>query len=139
MVLELINGIYSITVGISLAGFWIVFYLKKQLDSFIEDSFERLFQSRLTTITVNALSSRGHVEDEPGDGAGADACGAFGEVSILLVHERCAGDVEVSPGSVIGEELEEQRAGCRPGGPVAYILDVGDITLQLLPVFIIHG
>jgi hypothetical protein len=43
MVLELVNGIYSITVGISLIGFWVVVYLKKMLDSFIDNSFERLF------------------------------------------------------------------------------------------------
>ena len=43
MTLEIINGIYSITVGFSLIGFWLVIYLKKQLDSFIDDPFERLF------------------------------------------------------------------------------------------------
>jgi hypothetical protein len=43
MVLELINGIYSITVGVSLAGFWLIVYLKKRLDSLIDDSFERIF------------------------------------------------------------------------------------------------
>ncbi len=43
MVLELINSIYSITVGISLVGFWVVVFLRKQLDSFIDNSFERFF------------------------------------------------------------------------------------------------
>jgi len=55
MVLELVNGIYSITVGISLAGFWIFIYVRKELDNFIENSFERFFHI-LAELVISILA-----------------------------------------------------------------------------------
>lgn len=58
MVLELINSIYSIVVGFSLIGFWIVVYARKELDNFIENSFERFFHILAELIiSVSALVS----------------------------------------------------------------------------------
>ena len=55
MVLELINSIYSIIVGVSLAGFWVVFYLRKELDNFIENFFERFFHI-LAELVISILA-----------------------------------------------------------------------------------
>ncbi|MFW9851431.1 MAG: hypothetical protein ACFFDS_00635 [Candidatus Thorarchaeota archaeon] len=55
MVLEIITGIYSLTVGISLIGFWAVFYLRKELNIFIENSLERFFHI-LAEIIISILA-----------------------------------------------------------------------------------
>ena len=42
-ILDYVNGIYAITVGISLNLFWIIVFVLKSSQKLIEDSKERLF------------------------------------------------------------------------------------------------
>lgn len=54
-ILDYINGIYAITVGISLNLFWIVIFVMKSSHKLIEDSKERLFHV-IAEIFISSLA-----------------------------------------------------------------------------------
>ena len=54
-IIDYVNGIYAITVGISLNLFWIVVLVKKSSHKFIEDSKERLFHI-IAEIFISSLA-----------------------------------------------------------------------------------
>ncbi len=54
-ILDYVNGIYAITVGISLNLFWVVVFVMKSSHRFIEDSKERLFHI-LAEIFISSLA-----------------------------------------------------------------------------------
>src|SRR5216684_1060254 len=77
-------------------------------------------------------------QDEVDQGAQGYAGGAFGEPGLGVVVPGGAGDVEVDPGRVAGEFLDEHGAG---DGAAAFaaadVLDVGDGALDEFAVVIV--
>ncbi|MCG3224447.1 MAG: hypothetical protein H7647_08270 [Candidatus Heimdallarchaeota archaeon] len=54
-ILDYVNGIYAITVGVSLNLFWIVIFVMKSSHKLIEDSKERLFHV-IAEIFISSLA-----------------------------------------------------------------------------------
>src|SRR5712691_1583141 len=79
-------------------------------------------------------------QDEVDQGAEGYAGGAFGEPGLGVVVPGGAGDVEVNPGRVAGEFLDEHGAG---DGAAAFaaadVLDVGDGSLDEIAVVVVDG
>src|SRR5713101_2223594 len=79
-------------------------------------------------------------QDEVDQGAEGYAGGAFGEPGLGVVVPGGAGNVEVNPGRVAGEFLDEHGAG---NGAAAFaatdVLDVGDGSLDEIAVVVVDG
>src|SRR5712692_1315571 len=90
--------------------------------------------------TFAILESRSIRQDEVDEGAEGDAGGAFGEPGLGVVVPGGAGDVQVNPGRVAGELLDEHGAG---DGAAAFaaadVLDVGDGALDEFAVVVVDG
>src|SRR5713226_395171 len=79
-------------------------------------------------------------QDEVDQGAEGYAGGAFGEPGLGVVVPSGAGNVQVNPGRVAGEFLDEHGAG---NGAAAFaaadVLDVGDGSLDEIAVVVVDG
>jgi len=79
-------------------------------------------------------------QHEVDEGAEGHAGGAFGEPGLGVVVPGGAGDVQVDPGSVAGEFLDEHGAGDGAAAfPTADVLDVGDSSLDEFAVLVVDG
>src|SRR6266446_2537827 len=79
-------------------------------------------------------------QDEVDQGAEGYAGGAFGEPGLGVVVPGGTGNVQVNPGRVAGEFLDEHGAG---NGAAAFaaadVLDVGDGSLDEIAVVVVDG
>src|SRR3990167_8734511 len=75
-------------------------------------------------------------------GAEADAGGAFGQAGSGLFQPGGAGDVEVNPGRVAHELLDEERAvDGAAAAALAGVADVSNLALDVVGVLVVkrHG
>ena len=73
------------------------------------------------------------------DGADGNAAGAFGDEGFVFVDPGEAGDVEVNPGRVFGKDVKEFSGGDGSAVAAAGVLDVADVGLDHLGVFLAQG
>src|SRR6266446_10487139 len=79
-------------------------------------------------------------QDEVDQGAEGYAGGAFGEPGLGVVVPGGAGNVEMDPGRVAGEFLDEHGAGDGAAAlAAADVLDVGDSALDELAIVVVDG
>jgi hypothetical protein len=81
----------------------------------------------------------GELAGEFDEGADGDAAGTFGDPRLVGFHPGCPGDIEMDPGSVFDEFLEEHCCGHGAAPASAGVHDVGDGGLDHLGVFGIDG
>src|SRR5271157_1921591 len=67
-----------------------------------------------------------------------DSRGTLGNPGLGILHPRGAGDIEVDPGSVFGEFLEEHSGGNGAAPTAAGIHHVGDVRLDDLLAFVVE-
>src|SRR2546427_12664340 len=93
---------------------------------------------RAPTVTIPAR--RSIRQDKVDEGAQGHAGGAFGKPRLGVVVPGSAGDVQVNPGGVAGEFLDEHGAG---DGAAAFaaadVLDIGDGSLDEIAVVVVDG
>src|SRR5712692_8041053 len=79
-------------------------------------------------------------QDQVDEGAEGYAGGAFGEPGLGVVVPGGAGDVQVNPGRVAGEFLDEHGAGNGAATfAAADVLEIGDGPLDKFAVVVVDG
>src|SRR6267143_6659388 len=74
------------------------------------------------------------------EGSEGHAGGAFGEPGLGVVVPGGAGDVQVNPGRVAGEFLDEHSAGDGASAfAAADVLNIGDGSLDEIAIVVVNG